>query len=166
MVDTILVWAQTENGTIAMNGEIPWREKADMRFFREITQNQVVVMGRHTMQSFHGRPLPHRTNLVLSHDKSLVVPEGFQVVHSIDEAKTIASQQNQKLMVIGGKAIYESFMPDATQLYVTYLNTDFTGDVMMAPVDKTIWQGESIRLGHADDENDFDYEIIKYSRRK
>ncbi|SJX70210.1 Dihydrofolate reductase [Weissella confusa] len=165
MAEKILIWAQTNNGTIALNGAIPWRQKADMKFFKEQTIHQVALMGRNTMLSFGGRALPERINMVLTHDENLGVPAGFDKVYSMDEAERIADENNMKLAVIGGKAIYDSYLPVADILYVTYLDTDFMGDVLMAPVDKTIWLGEEIAAGPANDDNQYDWRIVKYTRR-
>ena len=165
MAEKILIWAQTNNGTIALNGAIPWRQKADMKFFKEQTIHQVALMGRNTMLSFGGRALPERINMVLTHDENLAVPAGFDKVYSMDEAERIADENDMKLAVIGGKAIYDSYLPVADILYVTYLDTDFMGDVLMAPVDKTIWLGEEIAAGPANDDNQYDWRIVKYTRR-
>ncbi|WP_447409306.1 dihydrofolate reductase [Weissella confusa] len=165
MAEKILIWAQTNNGTIALNGSIPWRQKADMKFFKEQTIHQVALMGRNTMLSFGGRALPERINMVLTHDENLAVPAGFDKVYSMDEAERIADENDMKLAVIGGKAIYDSYLPVADILYVTYLDTDFMGDVLMAPVDKTIWLGEEIAAGPANDDNQYDWRIVKYTRR-
>ncbi|MHC8518627.1 dihydrofolate reductase [Weissella confusa] len=165
MAEKILIWAQTNNGTIALNGSIPWRQKADMKFFKEQTIHQVALMGRNTMLSFGGRALPERINMVLTHDENLAVPAGFDKVYSMDEAERIADENNMKLAVIGGKAIYDSYLPVADILYVTYLDTDFMGDVLMAPVDKTIWLGEESASGPANDDNQYDWRIVKYTRR-
>lgn len=165
MAEKILIWAQTNNGTIALNGSIPWRQKADMKFFKEQTIHQVALMGRNTMLSFGGRALPERINMVLTHDENLAVPAGFDKVYSMDEAERIADENNMKLAVIGGKAIYDSYLPVADILYVTYLDTDFMGDVLMAPVDKTIWLGEENASGPANDDNQYDWRIVKYTRR-
>lgn len=165
MAEKILIWAQTNNGTIALNGAIPWRQKADMKFFKEQTIHQVALMGRNTMLSFGGRALPERINMVLTHDENLAVPAGFDKVYSMDEAERIADENNMKLAVIGGKAIYDSCLPVADILYVTYLDTDFMGDVLMAPVDKTIWLGEEIASGPVNDDNQYDWRIVKYTRR-
>lgn len=165
MAEKILIWAQTNNGTIALNGSIPWRQKADMKFFKEQTIHQVALMGRNTMLSFGGRALPERINMVLTHDENLSVPAGFDKVYSMDEAERIADENDMKLAVIGGKAIYDSYLPVADILYVTYLDTDFMGDVLMAPVDKTIWLGEEIAAGPANDDNQYDWRIVKYTHR-
>ena len=165
MAEKNLIWAETKNGTIALNGRIPWRQKADLKFFKQETIHQVALMGRNTMASFEGRALPDRLNVVLTHDESLVVPAGFDKVYTMAEAEKIADERGLKLQVIGGKAIYDSYMPVADALYVTYLDTDFMGDVLMDPVDETIWQGEEIMAGPADADNDYAWRIVKYTRR-
>ncbi|MBM7617088.1 dihydrofolate reductase [Weissella uvarum] len=160
-----MIWAQTNDGTIALKRAIPWHEKSDLQLFKKLTLNKIVVMGRHTMESFNGRPLPKRTNLVLTHDHDLVVPEGFQKVYSVAEVLELMEAADQDLAVIGGKPIYEAFYDVANTLYVTYLDTDFTGDVQMPTVDKTVWQGEQIAQGVHNDEDDYDFETVAYTRR-
>ena len=93
------------------------------------------------------------------------MPEGFRKVYSIAEAEKLADDAGLKLQVIGGKPIYESFMATADALYVTYLQTDLSGDVKMPSVDSTVWQGEVIDQGPADDANDYDWQLVKYTRR-
>jgi dihydrofolate reductase len=165
MAEKNLIWAQTTDGTIAKDGAIPWRQKADLAFFKQATIDQVVLMGRNTMLSMNGRALPNRINLALTHESGLAVPEGFQVVTTMAEAEKIANDAHKKLQVIGGKAIYDSYLPVADALFVTYLDSDFSGDVFMAPVDESIWQGDTIATGLADEKNDYPYRIVKYTRR-
>ncbi|MFL1695556.1 dihydrofolate reductase [Weissella kandleri] len=164
MVKKVLIWAQTLDGTIALNGQIPWHQHADMRFFAQTTYGQVVVMGRHTMESMHGQPLPGRTNLVLTHDTGLTMPAGFQRILSMAAAEEIAQQKQSDLMIIGGKPIYESYLPIADQLLVTYLQSDLQGDVKMEPVNLGQWQRKVVQAGPADVENDYAYEIVDYRR--
>ncbi|MDR3190707.1 MAG: dihydrofolate reductase [Lactobacillaceae bacterium] len=165
MAEKIMIWAQTNNGTIGNELKIPWREKADMQFFKAQTLDQVILMGRNTMDSFNGRPLPKRVNLVLTSQADLVVPEGFQAVNTLAEADQIADELGKDLLIIGGSAVYTSLLTEADILYVTYLDTDFSGDTIMPQVDKTVWQGVEIQAGLADPDNEFDYVIVKYSRR-
>ena len=165
MAEQNLIWAQTLDGTIAIDGQVPWHQKADLHFFKQATVHEVALMGRHTMASFHGRPLPDRLNVVLTHNQGLEVPDGFRKVYSIAEAEKLADNAGLKLQVIGGKPIYESFMATADTLYVTYLQTDLSGDVKMSPVDTTVWQGEVIDQGPADADNDYDWQLVKYTRR-
>ncbi|KRN75779.1 dihydrofolate reductase [Weissella kandleri] len=164
MVKKVLIWAQTLDGTIALNGQIPWHQRSDIRFFAQTTRGQVVVMGRHTMESMHGRALPGRTNLVLTHDANLTVPAGFERILSMAEAEEIAQQKQSDLMIIGGKPIYESYLPTADQLLVTYLQSDLQGDVKMDPVNLDQWQRTIVQTGPADTENDYAYEIVNYQR--
>lgn len=164
MAEKNLIWAQTLDGTIALNGQVPWHQKADLHFFKQATINELALMGRNTMKSMHGRPLPNRLNVVLTHDETLTVPAGFQKVYSVTEAEELADENGLKLQVIGGKAIYDSFLDIADALYVTYLQTDFTGDVKMAPVDQNVWQAETLDEGPADENNDYAWQLVKYTR--
>ncbi|KRN33367.1 dihydrofolate reductase [Weissella halotolerans] len=165
MTEVKLIWAQTNNGTIALEQAIPWHQSTDMRFFKKATLHQVVVMGRHTMASLHGRPLPDRLNLVLTHDEQLTLPAGFERIMQPEEALKRAQALGCDLAVIGGKAIYETYLPLADHLYVTYLDTDFNGDTHMAPVDKTQWLGRELAHGSKDRHNDYAYQIMDYQRR-
>lgn len=163
MAEKVLIWAQTQDGTIAMNGMIPWHVQDDMKFFTQTTKNQVVLMGRNTMLSLNGRPLPNRINLVLTHQKTLEVPSGFHLVNSMEAAEKIADAADKKLMVIGGKGIYDSYLPIADQLLITYLDTDFHGDVLMDPI-KDEWKKELYASGGANENNDYAYQIWNYQR--
>lgn len=163
MAEKILIWAQTKDGTIAKDGTIPWHVQDDMKFFAKQTKNQVVLMGRNTMNSLHGKPLPNRINLVLTHQKNLVVPIGFQKVYSMEEAELIADTEKKQLMIIGGKGIYDSYLPIADRLLVTYLDTDFHGDVKLNPIAGN-WEKELLMTGKLDDNNDYDYQIWNYYR--
>lgn len=165
MAEKIMIWAQTNNGTIGNELKIPWHQKKDVQFFKAQTTGQTILMGRNTMASFHGRALPNRLNLVLSHQTDLTMPAGFVLVHSLAEAEKMADARGEKLLIVGGSVVYQTLMADADELLVTYLDTDFVGDTVMDPVDKTIWQGEVIAHDLADDENDFDFEIVRFTRR-
>ncbi|AEJ24119.1 dihydrofolate reductase [Weissella koreensis] len=163
MAEKVLIWAQTKDGTIAKDGSIPWHVQGDMKFFAQKTKNQVVLMGRNTMMSLHGQPLPNRINLVLTHQKDLEVPVGFKKVYSIETAEAIADEEQKQLMVIGGKGIYDSYLPIADRLLVTYLATDYHGDVMLDPIEGA-WKKELLTEGEADENNDYAYQIWNYYR--
>ena len=73
-IQLILVAAVAENGVIGQGGTLPWRLKSDMAHFRAITLGKPVVMGRKTYQSLSRKPLPGRTNIVVSRDRSFTAP--------------------------------------------------------------------------------------------
>ena len=143
MPEIILIAAlgrNKENGqhnVIGKNGTLPWdfREyKEDMKRFKEATTDNVVVMGRKTFESIGSCPLPKRKNLIITSNNTLTnpKPERHMSLHPSAESALLYFKENgfkQKLFVIGGQTIYEQFMPIATKMMLTYLDTDADGDV-------------------------------------
>ncbi|GAK30412.1 dihydrofolate reductase [Weissella oryzae SG25] len=165
MTKVIMIWAQSRNGTIGKNGQIPWHQQADMRFFKATTLHKVVLMGRKTMTSFGGHPLSNRTNLVLTRQPAENLPAGFKKVTDFAAALALAEAAKQDLVVIGGKAVYELAFKYADELLVTYLETEIAGDVSMAALNETNWQSELIFAGSADEQNDYAYRVMRYRRK-
>src|SRR3569833_2778676 len=121
MIEIVLVVAVAENGVIGAQGAIPWRQKRDMRRFKAITMEKPVVMGRKTFMSFPRRPLPGRTNIVITRDPDFREP-GAGVTGSVAEALSIARgdalrRSAAEIAVIGGAEIYAQTMPFADRLF-------------------------------------------------
>jgi dihydrofolate reductase len=125
-----------ENGVIGAKNRMPWHLSADLRHFRQVTMGKPVLMGRKTHQSI-GRPLPGRLNIVLSRDKSYSA-EGCVIAASLDEAVTQAG--DQEIMIIGGAALYESFLPLTDRLYLTLIHHHFDGDTFFPKLDWADWR--------------------------
>lgn len=129
-----LIWAEDEAGWIGKGQTMPWHLSADLKHFKQVTIGHPIIMGRTTFASLGNRPLPKRTNIVLTHQE-LAVP-GVVIVHSIEALKEwLASQPVEEAFVIGGARIYDQLMPLADQLYRTVIKGDHHGDTKMAPVD-------------------------------
>ncbi len=138
MMEIALVVAVADNGVIGHRGGLPWHLPGDLRRFRERTMGHHVVMGRLTSASI-GRPLPGRTNLVVSRDRSVVVP-GCTVVHSFDEAVSLAAAAGEReLFVIGGSQLYREALPRADRIYWTEVHASPEGDVYFPPLDPAQW---------------------------
>ncbi|OGI24910.1 MAG: hypothetical protein A3E38_00130 [Candidatus Moranbacteria bacterium RIFCSPHIGHO2_12_FULL_54_9] len=104
-----------------------WHIPEDMKHFRELTAGHAVIMGENTYYSI-GRPLPNRTNIVLSLDRELSI-DGCTVVHSINEALAQAKQSEQEeAFIIGGASIYRQFIPFADRLYLTLVVGEYEAD--------------------------------------
>ena len=131
-----LIWAQSHDGVIGMDGGLPWHLPEDMRRFRALTTDATVVMGRLTWESLpeRFRPLPNRRNVVLTRAPSYDAP-GAHVVGSLDEALTASDD----VWVIGGAAVYAAALPRADRLLVTDVHGEFAGDVV-APTIGPEWQ--------------------------
>ncbi len=150
-----LVVAVARNGVIGRDGGLPWRLSTDLRRFRALTIGHPVVMGRRTWESLSRRPLPERTNIVVTRARDFS-PEGALVAHSVDEALRVAraAPGGEAVQVIGGGQIYAATMPLADRLDVTHVLADAEGDTLFPRIDPGEWEeisGENVPAGPKDD---------------
>lgn len=144
-----LIAAMADDRTIGIENRLPWRLPADMRWFRQHTLGKPVLMGRKTFESLGSRPLPQRTNIVLTRDPDFQAPEA-RVAHSIEEALAVAGEADE-VMVIGGAAFYQEMLPRADRLYLTIVHDSFNGDAWFPAYDVGEWE-EVLREEHSADE--------------
>lgn len=112
---------------IGFQNALLWHIPEDFKHFKEITSGHAVIMGENTYKSI-GRPLPNRTNIVLSIDEHFA-PEGCVVVRSIEEALVRAREvETEEVFIIGGASIYRQFLSYADRLYLTLVEGDFEAD--------------------------------------
>lgn len=122
-----LIAACSENRVIGQAGKIPWHLKDDFRRFKERTMGHPIIMGRKTHESI-GRPLPGRTNIVITRESAREIP-GCLVVGSLDEALEKASElESTEVFVIGGGQIYVEALLKADRLYLTLIHAIMDGD--------------------------------------
>ncbi|WP_326566953.1 dihydrofolate reductase [Amycolatopsis rhabdoformis] len=116
-------WAQSSNGVIGRDGELPWRLPEDMKHFRELTAGATVLMGRRTWESLppRFRPLPGRRNLVLSSKPQ----DGVETFPDLAQAFAAVSGD---VWVMGGEAVYRAALPFADRIVVTEIQEHFEGD--------------------------------------
>lgn len=133
-----LIWAMDDNRLIGVENRLPWKLPADMQWFRRHTLGKTIVMGRKTFESFGGKPLPQRTNIVVTRDTAYRA-EGAVVVHSIDEALQAAADEPE-IFIIGGASFYAQMLERADRLYITQVHGCFAGDAWFPPVDMSQWQ--------------------------
>jgi dihydrofolate reductase len=142
-----LIIAIARNGVIGDAGRIPWRIAEDMRHFKALTLGKPCIMGRKTWDSLPKKPLPERTNIVVTRDKSFAVGVAA-VAHTIEEALDIAAGASPpEIMIIGGAEIYAACLPRATTIHLTEVDEDFKGDAHMQPFDRDVWM-ETAREEH------------------
>lgn len=125
------------NRVIGADNRLPWHLAADLRRFRTLTMGHPVLMGRKTHVSI-GRPLPGRTNLVLTSDRGFSAP-GCIVVRSVAEALGRA-EPAEELFVIGGAALYAEFLPRASRIYLTLIDHEYPGDALFPEFDPSQWR--------------------------
>ena len=156
------VVAVSRNGVIGRGNALPWRLPADLQHFKRTTLGHPVLMGRRTWESI-GRPLPGRTNLVLTRSPDYAAP-GAVVVRSLDDARS-AARGAPSLMVIGGAELYRALFDAAAVLHLTEVHADVDGDVRFPDWDRAAWR-EAWREEHAADERHaFPYAFVRYERR-
>lgn len=123
-----LVAAMAVNRVIGKDGDMPWHLPAELQHFKRVTLGKPVVMGRTTYESI-GRPLPGRTNIVLSRQYQQPFTDANGVIWVSSPAQAItAAADADTLMVIGGGRIYAEFLPLADLLYLTQIKLETAGD--------------------------------------
>lgn len=162
-----LVAAQSENGVIGKDGNLPWTMKSDLKWFKSITTGKPVVMGRKTFESL-GKPLPNRTNIVVTRQGDYQV-DGVVVVHGIDRALMIAEKDAQQsgqeeLCVIGGGEIYAETLPRASRIYLTVVETELEGDTRFPELDREEWHVTEAARIERSDTDDHDARIEVWAR--
>ena len=169
MIETVFILAVADNGVIGADGAIPWRLKGDMRRFKALTIDKPVVMGRKTFVSLK-RPLPRRTNIVVTRDGGFRSP-GAVATTSLAAARSIARadalrRSVAEIAVIGGAEIYAQWMPFADRIELTEVHASPAGDIRFAPLDATQWK-EVARADHPAGEGDSaPFSYVTYRRRK
>lgn len=141
-----LIWAQSSNGVIGRDNDIPSEFAKDFSYFKEVTLNSTVVMGRKTWESLPRKPLPNRVNVILTRQEGYKVPENVVVITSLDELNVIT----EKLFFIGGKDIYELGIPFANEIHVTVNEIDVLGDVFAPSIkfvtENPIWKLHDLQI--------------------
>lgn len=144
----IAIAAVDENWGIGFQNRLLARIPEDQRFFRETTTGQVVIMGRNTLESFPGaRPLPNRTNIVLSRNRAYLA-EGASVVHDAAELFTeLAKYPEKEKYLIGGEHIYRAFLDDCDTALITKIEQSYRADAFFPNLDvdpgwMLVWQSE------------------------
>lgn len=154
-----LIVAIAANNVIGRDNQLPWRLPADLAYFKQTTQGHTVVMGRKTYESL-GKPLPGRTNWILTRDKDFQA-EGCQVFHSVDEV--LKSAEGKEVFIIGGEKVYREFLPRTDRLFITRINESFEGDTYFPEILEDHWELTSSIQGEKNDKNPYEYEFLVYT---
>ncbi len=156
-----LVVAMARNQVIGRDNGLPWRLPEDLRHFKSVTMGKPVLMGRRTFESI-GKPLPGRTNLVLTRDCAWQSP-GAVGVPSIDAALQRAWDAPE-LAGIGGAEIFKLLLPLAGRIYLTRIDADIAGDTLFPPIDYSRWVALDSRKFRADERNPYDMTFVTLER--
>ena len=155
-----LIVAVAKNNAIGANNQLPWYLPEDLKRFKELTSGKVVIMGRKTFDSIItklGKPLPNRTNVVITRQTNLKVPEGVIVRASLEDALRSYGGSGE-IFIIGGGEIYQRGITLAERLYVTHINQAVEGaDAFFPSIDPEVWRNTST-------EKFTDYSFALYER--
>ncbi|UOQ85833.1 dihydrofolate reductase [Gracilibacillus salinarum] len=159
-----LLFAMGSNRVIGKDNDLPWHLPKDLKFFKDVTMNQTIIMGRKTFESMNG-PLPKRDNIIVTRDKDYTA-RNSQVIHSIADIQQLNEEQPDKeWFVIGGEYIFEQVLPFADRIYMTYIDEAFDGDTFFPEFDESDWHQTKKEKGIKDENNNYDYYFITYDRK-
>lgn len=162
-MDISCIVGTAHNRVIGKDNDIPWHLPADLKYFKKTTLNHHILMGRTNYYSI-GRPLPKRTNIIVTRDPFFIVSNCL-VVHSIEEGIEIArANRETELFIIGGGNIYEQTIGLCNKLYHTEIDLKVEGDVFFPIIDLKEWKLISEDPHLADNKNLYDYNFKVYER--
>lgn len=156
-----IIVAIAQNGTIGHNNALLWHIKEDMRFFRTTTSGHPVIMGRKTFESLGCKPLPKRTNIVISRSEREY--EGALLAHSLEEAVRMAGDDSE-IFIIGGAQIYKEALSIADRLYITRVERDYEGDTSFPEVDMSQWRLVDEMRHERGEEFEYPFAFLTYDR--
>jgi len=155
--------AISENNVIGKDNTLLWHLPNDLKYFKSKTSLHCVIMGRRTYQSI-GKPLPNRTNIVVSANENMVA-DGCVLVKSIEDALIVARSNHElEAFVIGGGQIYEATLGLAERIYITKVHASFEGDTFFPQLRETEWHCISTEVHLKDEKNHYDYDFEIWER--
>jgi dihydrofolate reductase len=165
-----IVAAYAHNNVIGRDDNIPWRVRSDLIHLKELTKNQIVILGRKTYDSMatyydkSGRAMPAKKYIVMTRDKQYrSFDKNITIAQTYEDALDVA-KDSPEVYVIGGMQIYNLALPHANRLYITEIDANIEGDAFFPAIDTNVFQ-EVSRESHAkDDFNEYDYTFVTYER--
>jgi len=167
-MEIVLLVAVADNGVIGSAGTIPWRLETDQQRLKAMTMGKPVVMGRKTFTSLR-RPLPGRTNIVVTRDANFRGP-GAVVTTSLADARAVATgdalrRSANEIAVIGGAEIYAQWMPIADRLEITEVHARPEGDTYLAAIELADWKEVARVRNSSSSDDSVDFSYVTYRRR-
>ncbi len=147
--------AVAENGVIGRGLEIPWHISEDFRHFKRTTTGGVIVMGRHTWESFKGRPLPNRENVIVS--SRIKEVGGAKVFGSLEAVAKTYENDERDVWIIGGAKLYGAALPMCSELILSRVKMRPDGDVFFPPFEKMFEPRETLLKGEL-------FDVVRYVR--
>ncbi len=159
-----LMVAMAENRVIGSRNDLPWHLPKDFQRFKDHTKGHNIIMGRKTFESLGGKPLPKRTNIIITRQRNYQSPNST-VVGSLHEALQYVGRTNDpEPFVIGGGEIYRQALPFAERIYLTIVHTQIDGDTFFPEFDPEEWQVTEKTPIPTDEKHDFPFTFYTYER--
>ena len=154
---------------IGRDNDLMWHLPEDMKFFKETTMGQIVVMGRKNYDSIPAkyRPLPKRENVILTRNKNYKA-EGCLVFHSMQDCMNAYKNETERtVFIIGGGEIYKIALEEdyVDEMYITHVNENYGPDTFFPEFDLTQWNVETIKTHEKDEKNEASFSVLKYTRK-
>jgi len=164
-----IIVAMGLNNEIGAAGDLLWHLPKDMKWFKQNTTGADVIMGRKTYESFPEkyRPLPNRTNIVITRNKDYQVPEGVFLANSLENAFEVAENcHTTQKFIIGGGNIYEQALPFCSEIVLTKVHAKFdNADTFFPKIDMNVWQEVWIEHHNKDEKHAFDFSFARLVRK-
>lgn len=163
-----LIVAKADNNVIGNGNKMPWHIPSELAHFKRRTLGKPIIMGRKTFDSL-GRVLPGRPHVVISR-QALALPDNCYAVQSLpqafEQARTLLTDGNDEIVVIGGAEIYRQALPLVDTLYVTEVHLTPEGDAFFPELDSREWQETEREDVAADTASAIAYSIVTYQRKR
>jgi dihydrofolate reductase len=159
-----MIAALSTNGVIGRDSGIPWRQSTDLKRLKALTMGHHIIMGRKTFDTI-GRPLPGRTNVVITRQPDFAA-DGVVVVSSLEDAIRLAAESGDaEPFIAGGAQIYELAMHRADRMYLTRIHADIEGDTFFPEFDDVSeWHLTDAEHCEPDEKNEYPYSFLIYDR--
>ena len=156
-----IIVALSDNNVVGKENKLPWKLSADLKRLKAITMGHHLIMGRLTWESL-GRPLPGRTNVVITSDRNYKA-EGGVVVRSLAEAINVSFQDDEAFIFGGGK-VFKEALPLVDKIYMTRVHAKVDGDAFFPALAMNEWREIEREDFKADEKNQYDYSFITLRR--
>lgn len=157
-----IVVAMGSNNEIGKENQLLWHLPKDLKHFKDLTSGHPIVMGRKTYESI-GKPLPNRTNIVVSRKKDWF-EEGILIVGSLKEALKFAKKIDENFYVLGGGNIYEQTIDLADRLEVTEVKATLDADTFFPKINPKVWKKVNEECHEKDEKNSYDFCFQTFER--
>ena len=159
-----IIVAIASNNAIGKDNDLLWHISAELKRFKKLTEGHYIIMGKRTYYSLPKRPLPNRTNMIITDVEDEEI-DGCLMAYSIDDAITKMDRERENF-IIGGGSIYKQFMPHADKLYITRIHKDFEADTFFPKFTLDDWKIVYKEDVNDDPQNDFTYTFEIYEHKE